>query len=292
LVSGCTTGPLARVDRARHLKSERNAQESIKQKAKVNYCPQPSGAIAGPIPQEWALTPRWIDHRRAAGADDRVDVWQTRVPWPATLAMGGADSERPDASAATAPTASAAPAADLASLDDRALVARAAEGDRAAFDVLVRRHQRAVYGVCYRFTHDHAEASDLAQDALVRAYRGLARFKGDAAFGTWLYRIAVNVCLTRAAVKTPPVDPIEPLELADTRGERPDDPLRRSQDAARVKAAIARLPEKQRLTVILRVYHELPHDAIARTLGSTVGTVKANFFHALQNLRRFLEDQP
>jgi RNA polymerase sigma-70 factor (ECF subfamily) len=230
-------------------------------------------------------------HRGHAGADDRVDVWQTRVPWPATLAMGGADSGRPGATAAM-PEASGTAAVDLATLDDRVLVARAAQGDRAAFDVLVRRHQRAVYGVCLRFTHDHAEASDLAQDALVRAYRGLARFKGDAAFGTWLYRIAVNVCLSRAAVKAPPIDPIEPLDLADARGDRPDDPLRRSQDAARVKAAIARLPKKQRLTVILRVYHELPHDAIARALGSTVGTVKANFFHALQNLRRLLEEQP
>jgi RNA polymerase sigma-70 factor (ECF subfamily) len=207
--------------------------------------------------------------------------------------MGGAGSERPAAvAAAGTPAASGAAAEDLSGLDDRALVAQAARGDRAAFDALVRRHQRAVYGVCYRFTHDHAEASDLAQDALVRAYRGLGRFKGDAAFGTWLYRIAVNVCLTRAAVKTPPIDPIEPLDLADARGDRPDDPLRRSRDAARVRAAIARLPKKQRLTVILRVYHELPHDAIARTLGSTVGTVKANFFHALQNLRRFLEEQP
>ena len=216
-----------------------------------------------------------------------MDVWQTRMPWPATLGMSGAASE---ASGPSAPPADAA--TDRAALDDRALVAAATAGDRAAFDVLVRRHQRAVYGVCFRFVHDHAEAADLAQDAFIRAYRGLARFKGDAAFGTWLYRIAVNVCLTRAASKGPAHDPIEPLDLADTRGERPDDPVRRRQDAARVKAAIARLPKKQRLTVILRVYHDLPHDAIARTLGSTVGTVKANFFHALQNLRKLLEERP
>ena len=219
-----------------------------------------------------------------------MDVWQTRMPWPATLAMPG--SEQQHAAPAATPAAVASPAEDLSALDDRALVAAATAGDRAAFDVLVRRHQRTVYGVCYRFTGDHADASDLAQDAFIRAYRGLARFKGDAAFSTWLYRIAVNVCLTRAAVKTPALDPIEPLELADLSGDRPDDPLRRAEDAARVKAAIARLPEKQRMTVILRVYHELPHDAIARTLGSTVGTVKANFFHALQNLRKLLAERP
>jgi RNA polymerase sigma-70 factor, ECF subfamily len=222
-----------------------------------------------------------------------VDVWQTRVPWPATLAMPGSE-QQPAAAAATSGSGAASgasTAADVSALDDRALVTAATAGDRAAFDALVRRHQRTIYGVCYRFTGDHADASDLAQDAFVRAYRGLARFKGDAAFSTWLYRIAVNVCLSRAAVKTPALDPIEPLELADLSGDRPDALLRRAQDAARVKAAIARLPEKQRMTVILRVYHDLPHDAIARTLGSTVGTVKANFFHALQNLRKLLTER-
>jgi RNA polymerase sigma-70 factor (ECF subfamily) len=220
-----------------------------------------------------------------------LDVWQTRVPWPATP-MGGAGkdlSELPgDSVAGEAPAA----AEGLAGLDDRALVAAAVAGDRAAFDVLVRRHQRTVYGVCYRFAGEHADAADLTQDAFVRAFRGLARFKGEAAFSTWLYRIAVNVCLTRAAARPPATDPIGPLDLVDERGDRPDDPLRRTRDAARVKAAIARLPERQRLTVILRVYHELPHDAIARALGSSVGTVKANFFHALRNLRKLLGEHP
>jgi RNA polymerase sigma-70 factor (ECF subfamily) len=197
-----------------------------------------------------------------------------------------AGSERQDAAPLATQLTSPDPTAD-----DPVLVAAAVAGDRAAFDVLVRRHQRTVYGVCHRFAGNHADASDLTQDAFVRAYRGLAGFKGDAAFSTWLYRIAVNVCLTRAAARTPALDPIEPLDLPDVHGDRPDDPLRRAQDAARVKAAIARLPEKQRLTVILRVYHELPHEAIARTLGSTVGTVKANFFHALQNLRKLLAER-
>lgn len=216
------------------------------------------------------------------------DVWQTRMPWPATTEMGGADSAPPGRIAAAAEPGSAV---DAAALDDAALVAATLGGDRAAFDALVRRHQRAVYGVCHRFTGNHADAADLAQDTFVRAYRGLAGFKGDAALATWLYRIAVNVCLTRASLKTPAVDPIEPHDPVDVRGERPDQPLVRAREAAAVKAAIARLPRKQRLTVILRVYHDLTHDEIARTLGSTVGTVKANFFHALQNLRKLLEER-
>src|SRR5688572_1693151 len=102
-------------------------------------------------------------------------------------AAGSARQASAKAEAADAATAHAV-TADAAALGDRALVAAAVGGDRAAFDVLVRRHQRTVYGVCYRFAGEHADASDLAQDAFVRAYRGLAGFKGDAAFGTWLYR--------------------------------------------------------------------------------------------------------
>ncbi len=265
--------------------SERNAQESTKQKAKVNSAFNLPRLPAVQSLRRERPTPD-ARHPRAAAGDHHVDVWQTRIPWPATLPMAGSEQQDPDP-AATA----GAPRADAATLADRALVAATVAGDRAAFDVLVRRHQRTVYGICHRFAGDHAEASDLAQDAFVRAYRGLAGFKGDAAFGTWLYRVAVNVCLSRAAVRTPALDPIDPLDLADRQSVRPDEAVWRAQDAARVKAAIARLPEKQRLTVILRVYHDLPHEAIARTLGSTVGTVKANFFHALQNLRKLLGER-
>ncbi len=173
---------------------------------------------------------------------------------------------------------------------DAALVARCVAGSRAAFDVIVERHRRTVYQVCYRFTGNHADASDLSQDTFVRAYKALGRFKGESALSTWLYRIAVNVCLNRLALKTPPLDPIEGHQPADGRSERPDEPVFRAQRQRAVQAAIARLPKKQRATVILRVYHELPHEEIARVLGSSVGAVKANFFHALNNLRRLLRD--
>jgi len=174
------------------------------------------------------------------------------------------------------------------STDDIGLVSATVAGNRAAFDLIVERHRRAVYQVCYRFTNNQADASDLVQDVFVRAYRGLPRFKGQSALSTWLYRIAVNVCLNKAAVRVPPVDPIGDAPRIDERIERPDEPLMRGERSRQVRAAIARLPKKQRATVILRVYHELPHDEIARVLGSSVGTVKANFFHALNNLRRLL----
>lgn len=177
--------------------------------------------------------------------------------------------------------------------DDGALVAASLAGDRDAFDVIVQRHQRQVYQICQRYVGNHEDAADLAQDAFVRAYKGLAGFKGHSALSTWLYRIAVNVCLNRLSLKTPPAEPLVSshlaAELRDTSSEPADAALLRRERAAEVKAAIARLPPKQRATLVLRVYHDLPHEQIAGILGSSVGAAKANFFHALTNLKKLLQ---
>src|SRR5215211_2444789 len=79
----------------------------------------------------------------------------------------------------------------MTATDDAGLVAQCLAGDSSAFDVLVERHRRQVYQVCYRFVGNHEDASGLAQDAFVRAYRALHTFKGNSAFGTWLYRVAI-----------------------------------------------------------------------------------------------------
>jgi len=185
-------------------------------------------------------------------------------------------------------SAGSTPAPDLEQADDRALVAAFVAGRREAFDVIVRRHQRHVYQLCYRFVGNHEDASDLSQDVFVRAFKGLGKFKGDAALGTWLYRVGVNVCLNRVALKRPAVEPIEDRPHVDDRAEDSFDRVARGERAARLQRAIQSLPPKQRATVVLRVYQDLSHEQIARVLGSSVGAVKANFFHALGNLRRAL----
>ena len=174
---------------------------------------------------------------------------------------------------------------------DAELVRLAQQGSREAFDEIVKRHQRQVYQLCYRFAGNHEDASDLAQDVFVRAYRALAGFKGQSALATWLYRIGVNVCLNRRALKTLPTQPMPVLEPAETRREPADAAVLREERAREVRAAIARLPKKQRATLILRTYQDLPHDQIAAILGSSVGAVKANFFHALANLKKLLTDE-
>jgi len=183
-------------------------------------------------------------------------------------------------------------AAAAAPDDDRTLVLATLDGNREAFDELVRRHQRQIYQLCYRFSGNHEDASDLAQDVFVRAFKGLRSFKGQSAFSTWLYRIGVNVCLNRAAARgTVRAVALDHIELADSRVERPDAALVRAERAADVRAAIAQLPRKQRAALILRIYHELPHQEIADILGSSTGAVKANFFHALAKLRKLLQSE-
>jgi RNA polymerase sigma-70 factor (ECF subfamily) len=181
----------------------------------------------------------------------------------------------------------------LTELDDSVLVSAAAAGNREAFDVLVERHRRTVYQVCYRFVNNHEDASDLAQDAFVRAWRGLKNFKGQSALSTWLYRIAVNVCLNRVSAKTPATEAIESTDhFEDVRIEGAPHAMIREERAAAVRKAIAGLPKKQRATLILRTYHDMSHQQIADVLGSSVGAVKANFFHALVNLKKILGSEP
>jgi len=183
------------------------------------------------------------------------------------------------------------PETDPRAVADEELVRACAAGDRGAFDILVARHQRHVYLLCYRFVGNHEDASELAQDAFVRAYRALGSFRGSARFTTWLHRISVNVCLNRLASKKPVHEPLVEIERAPGRGEAADAAILRIERAERVRAAIARLPKKQRATLILRAYHDLPHDEIARILGSSVGAVKANFCHALGNLKKLLAEE-
>lgn len=210
-----------------------------------------------------------------------------RNQWTPAVATGWAATVvKPDAPGTDGPTS-------FEGMDDATLIAASMAGRREAFDVIVERHRRTVYQVCYRFVGNHEDAGDLSQDSFVRAWRGLKTFKGQSALSTWLYRIAVNVCLNRVGVKTPPTEPIEsPDHFADTRVEGAQAALLREERAATVREAIASLPKQQRATLILRAYHDLSHQQVADILGCSVGATKANFFHALANLKKLLGNEP
>jgi RNA polymerase sigma-70 factor (ECF subfamily) len=184
------------------------------------------------------------------------------------------------------------PAADLDALDDRALVEACLAGRREAFDQIVVRHRRAVYRLCYRFVGNHEDATDLAQESFLKAYRALRSFKGDSAFGTWLHRIAVNLSLNAVATRARRAETSEERAAPVASGPDAMSLVLREERAAQVRAAIGRLAPRQRATLVLRVYQEMPHQEIADLLGSSVGAVKANFFHALNNLKRLLGGDP
>lgn len=180
--------------------------------------------------------------------------------------------------------------ARMAELSEPELVAACRDGREGAFDVIVTRYRRPVYQICYRFMGNHEDASDLSQEVFLRAFRGLRNFKGGSTLGTWFHRIAVNTCLNRLALKTPRTEPLEGVQQADTRSESPSERLLRGERAEQVRAAVARLPRKQRAALILRTYQELSHQEVADVLGTSVGAAKANVFHALQNLKKLLGD--
>jgi RNA polymerase sigma-70 factor, ECF subfamily len=177
---------------------------------------------------------------------------------------------------------------EISSLDERALVEASLAGRAGAFDLIVERHRRAVYQLCYRFVGNHEDASDLSQDVFLRAFRGLRSFRGQSTLATWLYRIGVNVCLNRVSAKTIASESLGDHQPVDTRLELPSDQMVKDERGRKVRSAIAQLPRKQRATLILRIYHEMSHQEIADVVGSSVGAVKANFFHALGNLKKLL----
>jgi len=180
---------------------------------------------------------------------------------------------------------------------DAELVARFLDGEEAAFDLIVVRHRREVYRLAWRLTGNHAEADDLAQETFCRAYTGLAGFRGDASLKTWLCRIVTNLSLnvvqsarlTRRDGAT--LEDLERSGLADaTQVSMGADDLVRRERNEKLRQAIEGLPKKQRSTLMLRAFEGLQYREIARMMGCSIGTAKANFFHAVASLRRELKD--
>ncbi len=152
----------------------------------------------------------------------------------------------------------------------------------------MERYKKTVYYLSYRMVHDHEDASDLSQETFLKAYQGLRKFKRQSSFHTWLYRITVNLCINFLRKKRSRYY----VELEKTHSvEYPDvlHKLEMEELQERISDAVNELPEKQRIAVILRIYHGLSHKEISSILGCSVGTVKANYFHALRNLRKFIQ---
>ncbi len=183
-------------------------------------------------------------------------------------------------------------ARERARQEERAAIEACLAGDVSAFDALVVRHQKSIHRVCYRFTGNTEDAADLTQEVFIKAYRSLPKFRGTSAFSTWLYRIAVNACLSFKALRQNRTEEWNEDQERETPGPGIEETLDTQASVRGVRAALDTLPEKQRLTVIMKVLEERTHAEVAEILGSTVGTVKANLFFAIRNLRKQLGAMP
>jgi len=164
---------------------------------------------------------------------------------------------------------------------DAALVARAQEGDQAAFEQLVCLHQRYVFNVAYRVLDDYAEAEDVAQEAFVRAWRGLSGFRGEAKFTTWIYRIVTNLCLNRLPKLQRELQRTDPLdEMPDHTTPSPSAAFDEQAQRAFLHAELNRLPAKYRLVLTLRYLEHLSYKEIADVLDVPMGTVKTHIHRA------------
>ncbi|MDD5087911.1 MAG: sigma-70 family RNA polymerase sigma factor [bacterium] len=172
---------------------------------------------------------------------------------------------------------------------DLELVREFRGGNERAFNELVLRHRRNVQITIAGMIGNADEAEDITQEVFVRAYQSIGGFRGDSAFYTWLYRIAVNLSLNVLRQrKTRSFFGLEQVQQATSHRERPDEELERTELSVHARAAIAELPEKQRAVFILRHFQRLPHAEIAKIMDRDEGTIKANYFQAVRKLRKTL----
>lgn len=184
--------------------------------------------------------------------------------------------------------------------DDAALVEAARAGRRDAFDLLVVRHRRAVYRVCYRFAGNHEDASDLTQETFIKAFQALQSFKGGSTFFTWLYRIAVNKTMnflkqrrSRVSMSLNDLDlhaEHDPDLVAFVSERTPRRHVSLAELQEKLNAAMLKLSEVHRLVVTLHDIQGMSHDEIGRIMNCNTGTVRSRLFYARQQLQAYLSD--
>ena len=170
---------------------------------------------------------------------------------------------------------------------DAELVQLFQKGDESSFNHLVLRYKEKVYWVARRFVSDHDGADDVTQEVFFKAYQSLKDFRGESSLYTWLYRITVNIALN--SLRKQKVREFfridEMFEIADTSNASPDELVEKEEERNLIEEAISKLPEKQKAVFVLRYYEELPYEDISKILKTSVGGLKANYFHAVRKIQ-------
>ena len=172
---------------------------------------------------------------------------------------------------------------------DQLLVERVQKGDKTAFDLLINKYQHRIVSLVSRYVSDHSEAQDVAQEAFIKAYRAMAKFRGDSAFYTWLYRIAINTAKNYlvAQKRRPPASDIDAVDAEQYDMESrlkdrgtPENELMRDEIKRTVFDTIAELPDDLRTAIMLREMEGMSYEDIAVTMECPIGTVRSRIFRA------------
>jgi RNA polymerase sigma-70 factor (ECF subfamily) len=171
---------------------------------------------------------------------------------------------------------------------DTACVRRLQRGDTIAFEILVRRHEKAVFNLLYRMLGDYDDAAETAQEVFLSAYRAIGQFRGDANFSTWLYRIALNHAITRrksTSTRQRRVVPIVGTDIIDETQLGPAESLEKKELRERVQRALNDLAPEDAAVILMRDLQDIPYEDVARVLKVPVGTVKSRLHRARQALK-------
>lgn len=172
---------------------------------------------------------------------------------------------------------------------DQLLVERVQKGDKRAFDLLVGKYQHKIVSLISRYVSDHAEALDVSQEAFIKAYRAIGRFRGDSAFYTWMYRIAINTAKNHLVSQSrrPPASDIDAQDAEQFQVETrlkdrgsPEHELLKEEIENTIHSAIADLPEDLRVAITLREMEGMSYEDIATTMDCPIGTVRSRIFRA------------
>lgn len=178
------------------------------------------------------------------------------------------------------------------SVSDKELVEQFKNGNKAAFNEIVKRYQKRVYWIIRRLVIEHEDADDITQNVFIRMYNGLNSFRGDSELFTWMYRIATNLSINHLNAEKLK----KYLQFGDdetvTGIESKDDAnkiLEKSEIENLIEKAIQTLPHQQKLVFSMRYYDELSYEEISKILKTSVGGLKANYFHALKKMQKYLK---